>query len=121
LKRRVLFLLLVVCLFSISIYGQKIKPHPCDSLKAQFDQALGVLDSLIGSQNQVDIQRDSLQLEFSKIKTEISSLIGDKHNTKILLEQAKKLIAEQMEQIKNLEAEVKRLSAPGKSPNKKGV
>ena len=99
----------------------KNKTHPCDSIQAQFDQALVLLDSLMGNQNESQKQLDETQLDISKLKNEISSLLKEKNDTMTDLNNARKLIIEQMEKIKELDVEVKRLSAPGKSSDKKGT
>ena len=59
---------------------------------------------------------DGSRLEVSKLKKEISGLLKNKNETMVDLDTARKLISEQMEKIKKLEAEVKRLS---KSSNQK--
>ena len=59
---------------------------------------------------------DGSRLEVSKLKKEISGLLKNKNETMVDLDTTRKLISEQMEKIKKLEAEVKRLS---KSSNQK--
>ncbi|HLG40157.1 MAG TPA: hypothetical protein VI461_10835 [Chitinophagaceae bacterium] len=77
------------------------------------------MDSLLGSQNELQRQLDSVRIEIAKSKNEIRTMLKDKNETTTILNEAKRLISEQMDKIKELETEVKRLSG-GKSHPKKG-
>jgi chromosome segregation ATPase len=99
--------------------AQKTEQGPCDSLRYMYDQALYFLDSSIGNQNVLQKQLDSIRHDLVKSRAGIQGLLKDKANAKADLDAAKKMIAEQMEQIKKLDAEVKRLSH--KSSKQKGT
>lgn len=82
-----------------------------------YDQALFYLDSITGNQIVLQKRVDSLQQKIAKSKTEIRTLTKENVQAKDDLAEARKLLVEQMEKIKRLEAGVKRLSA--KSPKQK--
>ena len=106
---------------SLSIYAQDVKPGPCDSIQMFYDQALVVLDSVIGNQIELQKQLNKTRAEITKSRTEISNLVRDKNATNAELKEARKLIAEQLKKIEELEATVKRLSAPARSSKQKGT
>ena len=104
-----------------ALYAQDVKAGPCDSIQMFYDQALVVLDSVIGNQNEMQKQLNKTRAEITKSRTEISHLVRDKNATNTELKEARKLIAEQLKKIEELEANVKRLSAPARSSKQKGT
>ena len=117
-KKKILILLFTPFLCFLSMKAQKTKANPCDSMQMLYDQALVVLDSVLGNQNELLKQMDKTQGEITRSKSEISKLVKDKNKTDAELKEARKLNAEQSKKIQALEAEVKRLSAPKSSKKK---
>ena len=89
-------------------------------MQALYDAALGVLDSVLGNQNELLKQMDKNQAEITRSRNEINKLVKDKNKADAELKEARKLTAEQLKKIQALEAEVKRLTGP-KSSKQKGT
>src|SRR6476469_6728305 len=81
-----------------------------DSVQFLYNDALTRLDSITGSNNNMQGQLSDRQSEISKLRKEISSILSKKNATASELARAKSLIATMNEKIGNLEAEVARLS-----------
>lgn len=81
-----------------------------DSVTLLYNDALTRLDSITGSNNNMQGQLSDRQSEISKLRKEISSILSKKNATASELARAKTLIATMNEKIGNLEAEVARLS-----------
>jgi len=81
-----------------------------DSLKQMYDDVTIRLDSLTGSNNNLQSQLSSRQSEIAKMKTEINNILKNKNATQSELARAKTLIAELNGKIDGLEAEVSRLT-----------
>ncbi|HEY9362019.1 MAG TPA: hypothetical protein VIQ00_02065 [Chitinophagaceae bacterium] len=81
-----------------------------DSVQLLYNDALSRLDSLTGSNNNIQGQLGERQSEISKLKNEIRSILNKKNATAAELARAKSLINEMNGKIANLEAEVTRLT-----------
>jgi len=81
-----------------------------DSVQLLYADALGRLDSLTGNNNNMQGQLSERQSEISKLRKEISGILGKKNATEAELARAKSLITILNEKIGSLEAEVTRLS-----------
>ena len=110
-KKLLLLIIVFIGICPVSTQAQQTIQDSCAEIKAMYDQALYYLDSIVGNQHALQKQLDSLRRELNKSKADVRNQVKDKTQTKADLDAARKLIAEQMEQIKKLDAEVKRLSA----------
>jgi predicted nucleic acid-binding Zn-ribbon protein len=81
-----------------------------DSVTLLYNESLARLDSITGSNNNMQGQLSDNQTEISKLRKEISSILSKKNATQAELSRAKTLIASLNDKIGNLEAEVARLS-----------
>lgn len=80
------------------------------AIQLEFDNALARLDSVTGSNNNLQGQLADRQKEIDSKKAEIRRILNDKKATQGQLAQAKKMITELNEKITGLEAEVARLT-----------
>ncbi|MBV4360101.1 hypothetical protein [Pinibacter aurantiacus] len=83
-------------------------------LQRNFDASLARLDSVTGSNNQLQGQLSSANTEISKMKGEIRSILNKKNATAAELNRAKSLINDLNGKIDNLEQEVARLTQENK-------
>jgi hypothetical protein len=81
-----------------------------DSLKQMYDDVTIRLDSLTGSNNNLQGQLTERQTDISKLKNQINSILKNKNASDADLAKAKTLISELNGKIDGLEAEVTRLS-----------
>lgn len=81
-----------------------------DSLKQMYDDVTIRLDSLTGSNNNLQGQLTERQSDISKLKNQINSILKNKNASDADLAKAKTLITELNGKIDGLEAEVTRLS-----------
>ncbi|MBS1577072.1 MAG: hypothetical protein JST09_17370 [Bacteroidetes bacterium] len=81
-----------------------------DSLKQMYDDVTIRLDSLTGSNNNLQGQLTERQSDIAKLKNQINSILKNKNATDAELKKARTLIAELNGKIDGLEAEVTRLS-----------
>jgi phage shock protein A len=81
-----------------------------DSVQALYNSSLSRLDSITGSNNNLQGQLSDRQSEITKLKNQINKIILNKNATASDLRRAKDLIAELNGKINNLEAEVARLT-----------
>lgn len=81
-----------------------------DSLKQMYDDVTIRLDSLTGSNNNLQGQLSERQSDISKLKNQINSILKNKNATDAELAKARTLISELNGKIDGLEAEVTRLS-----------
>ncbi|HWJ25597.1 MAG TPA: hypothetical protein VNS32_03585 [Flavisolibacter sp.] len=81
-----------------------------DSVQTLYNESLTRLDSLTGSNNNLQGQLGDRQSEITKLKNEINKIVNNKNATAADLKRAKELIAELNGKINNLEAEVARLT-----------
>lgn len=81
-----------------------------DSVTLLYNDALTRLDSITGSNNNMQGQLSDNQTEISKLRKEISTILSKRNATQSELARAKTLIATLNDKIGNLEAEVARLS-----------
>jgi len=81
-----------------------------DSLKQMYDDVTIRLDSLTGSNNNLQGQLTERQTDIAKLKNQINSILKNKNATDADLKKAKTLISELNGKIDGLEAEVTRLS-----------
>jgi len=81
-----------------------------DALKTEYDATLLRLDSLTGDNNNKAGVISERETEISKLKKEISGILGKRNATAAELARAKTLIAQLNETIANLEAENARLN-----------
>jgi len=81
-----------------------------DSLKQMYDDVTIRLDSLTGSNNNLQGQLSERQTDIAKLKNQINSILKNKNATDADLKKAKSLIADLNGKIDGLEAEVTRLS-----------
>lgn len=81
-----------------------------DSVQFLYNDALGRLDSITGSNNNMQGQLSERQSEISKLKQEINSILSKRNATAAELARAKTLIASLNDKIGNLEQEVARLT-----------
>ena len=96
------------------IANQQTQITTLDSAKTdvqrEFDNALARLDSVTGSNNNLQGQLTDRQKEIDAKKTEIRKILNDKNATQGQLAKARTMIADLNEKIGSLEAEVARLS-----------
>src|SRR5688500_17208002 len=81
-----------------------------DSVQLLYNDALTRLDSLTGSNNNLQGQLSERQTDITKLKNEINSILKKRNATQAELTRAKSLIAELNGKIANLEIEVTRLT-----------
>jgi hypothetical protein len=81
-----------------------------DSLKQMYDDVTIRLDSLTGSNNNLQGQLTERQTDISKLKNQINSILKNKNASDAELAKARTLITELNGKIDGLEAEVTRLS-----------
>lgn len=81
-----------------------------DSLKQMYDDVTIRLDSLTGSNNNLQGQLSERQSDIAKLKGEIANILRNKNATQAELARAKTLISELNGKIDGLEAEVTRLT-----------
>ena len=81
-----------------------------DSLKLLYDDAEMRLDSITGSNNNLQGEKSTLQKQIDANKAEIRRILNDKNATAADLKRAKSMIADLNNQIASLEAEVSRLT-----------
>lgn len=81
-----------------------------DSVQLLYNDALTRLDSITGTNNNLQGQLSNNQSEITKLKNEINSIMRKRNATQADLARAKTLIATLNGKIANLEAEVARLS-----------
>ena len=81
-----------------------------DSVQMLYNEALGRLDSITGSNNNMQGTISDNQSEISKLRKEISSILAKRNATQAELSRAKSLIAQLNDKIGTLEAEVARLT-----------
>lgn len=80
------------------------------SIQMEFDNALARLDSVTGSNNNLQGQLADRQKEIDAKKAEIRKILNDSKATKSQLATARKMVAELNDKIGGLEAEVARLT-----------
>jgi hypothetical protein len=80
-----------------------------DSVQSAYNEALTRLDSLTGSNNNLQGQLTDRQTEIVKLKNDINKIINNKNATAADLKRARSLISQLNGKIANLEAEVARL------------
>lgn len=81
-----------------------------DSVQVLYNDALTRLDSITGSNNNLNGQLSDRQTDITKLKNEINRIMRDKNATAADFRRAKGLIGELNGKIANLEMEVARLS-----------
>jgi archaellum component FlaC len=81
-----------------------------DSVQALYNESLSRLDSLTGSNNNIQGQLSDRQSEITRLKNEINKIMRNKNATAAELNHAKSLIAQLNAKIGNLEQEVARLT-----------
>lgn len=81
-----------------------------DSLKLLYDDAEMRLDSITGTNNNLQGEKSTLQKQIDANKSEIRRILNDKNATAADLKRAKTMIADLNNQIVSLEAEVSRLT-----------
>jgi phage shock protein A len=81
-----------------------------DSVQDLYNDALSRLDSITGSNNNLQGQLSERQTDITKLKNEINSILKKRNATQAELTRAKSLISELNGKIANLEAEVTRLT-----------
>jgi len=81
-----------------------------DSVQLLYNDALTRLDSITGSNNNLNGQLSDRQSDITKLKNQINKIMRDKNSTAADFRRAKGLIGELNGKIANLEAEVARLS-----------
>lgn len=86
-------------------------------IQREFDNALARLDSVTGSNNNLQGQLTDRQKEIDAKKTEIRKILNDKNATQGQLAKAKSMISDLNEKINGLEAEVARLSGENQELN----
>lgn len=116
LKKRIWLLVIIIACCS-SINAQTTKMDSCEGLKEMFDKVIYRLDSITGSNITLTKQLDSIRLETARSKTKINTILKEKNETVATLNDAKKLIQQLNNKIKEQEAEIKRLS--GNKPSTK--
>ena len=80
------------------------------AIQTEFDNALARLDSVTGSNNNLQGQLADRQKEIDAKKAEIRKILNDSKATKGQLASARKMVAELNDKISGLEAEVARLT-----------
>ncbi len=81
-----------------------------DSVQALYNESLTRLDSITGSNNNIQGQLSDRQSEITRLKNEINKIVNNKNATASELNRAKSLIAQLNSKIGNLEEEVARLT-----------
>ena len=81
-----------------------------DSVQMLYNESLARLDSITGSNNNMQGELSDNQSEIAKLRKEISSILAKRNATQSELSRAKSLIATLNDKIGNLEAEVARLT-----------
>jgi hypothetical protein len=81
-----------------------------DSVQAIYHEALTRLDSITGSNNNLQGQLGERQSEITKLKREINSILAKRNASQAELNRAKSLIGQLNSKIENLEMEVARLT-----------
>lgn len=81
-----------------------------DSVQLLYNDALTRLDSITGSNNEMQGQLSDNNSEIARLKKEINSILGKRNATAAELARAKSLITQLNSTIENLEAEVTRLT-----------
>ncbi|HEV7620820.1 MAG TPA: hypothetical protein VGO09_03755 [Flavisolibacter sp.] len=81
-----------------------------DSVQGLYNDALTRLDSITGSNNNLQGKLTDRQTEITKLKNEINKIVNNKNATASDLRKAKELIGELNGKIANLESEVARLT-----------
>jgi uncharacterized small protein (DUF1192 family) len=81
-----------------------------DSVQTLYNDALGRLDSITGSNNNLNGQLSDRQTEITRLKNEINKIMRDKNATAADYRRARSLIGELNGKIANLEMEVARLT-----------
>jgi predicted nuclease with TOPRIM domain len=81
-----------------------------DSVQFLYNDALGRLDSITGSNNNLQGQLSDNQSEITKLKREINGILSKRNATAAELTRARTLIASLNDKIGNLEQEVARLT-----------
>ncbi len=81
-----------------------------DSLKLLYNDAEMRLDSITGTNNNLQGEKSTLQKQIDANKSEIRRILNDKNATEADLKRAKAMIADLNNQIVSLEAEVSRLT-----------
>src|ERR671912_2623518 len=80
-----------------------------DSVQILYNESLARLDSITGSNNNMQGELSDNQSEIAKLRKEISGILAKRNATQAELSRAKSLIATLNDKIGNLEAEVARL------------
>ena len=80
-----------------------------DSVQTIYNEALTRLDSLVGTNNNLNGELNEKQTEIVKLKNEINKIMRNKNASSADLATAKRLISQLNGKINNLEAEVARL------------
>ena len=81
-----------------------------DSVQSLYNASLTRLDSITGSNNNLQGQLSDRQSDITKLKNQINRIVSNRNATAAELRHAKELIAELNGKIQNLEAEVARLT-----------
>lgn len=81
-----------------------------DSVQMLYNEALGRLDSITGSNNNMQGTLSENESEIAKLRKEISTILAKRNATQAELGRAKSLIAQLNDRIGTLEAEVARLT-----------
>ena len=81
-----------------------------DSVQMLYNESLARLDSITGSNNNMQGELSDNQSEIAKLRKEISGILAKRNATQAELSRAKSLIATLNDKIGNLEAEVARLT-----------
>lgn len=81
-----------------------------DSVQFMYNDALGRLDSITGSNNSLQGQLSDRQSDITKLKQQINGILSNRNATKEELAHAKTLISSLNDKIGNLEQEVARLT-----------
>ncbi|MER3471247.1 MAG: hypothetical protein C4330_07910 [Chitinophagaceae bacterium] len=81
-----------------------------DSVQMLYNESLTRLDSLTGSNNNLQGQLGDRQTEIAKLKSEINKIVSNRNATSADLKRARAMIGELNRRIANLEAEVARLT-----------
>jgi hypothetical protein len=81
-----------------------------DSVQMLYNESLTRLDSLTGTNNNLQGQLSDRQTEIAKLKSEINRIVNNRNATAADLRRARALISQLNGKIENLEAEVARLT-----------